>query len=744
MSEPINFQPDPSRHFAQVAKPETFVHDSFRQEDVQQGVTKVIGTLQEDGKEAVYGFHFDSEKFTLGEVQTWTGRRGYTVLNVNPAEQSKYPYCTSSLALNAPMVITATGTKTPRCSIMAYGGDVMNVSGFGRVVIDLKGLEIPKSFPLLGNHENTLDSVVGQGQGEVRNGQLLVDGPLVTTGTAAAQIMELNKSGVSLSASVGVEPTQQRRIMPGETIHVNGKTITADDQGFILVQKGRLREVSILPIGADCSTTVSIAAKFQTGVPYTMSTDLQTADQIRAAAALETSRVNLITAAAAKARQAWGQHMPADMHSRLGSIEAAAIRDNWSADQAELEILRAARPQQVISNPWPGGSAGGQGGQKFIEAAWLIHTGHENIAVKEYGEQVAQQARDAGFRHCLDIVRASLRMGGMDDAPSGPHEMLRAASEPNMIRATGFSTLQLPATLSNIAQKTLINSYQQFPSVAKLITRVLPAKDFKASAGMRITGAVKLEKIGPQGEIPHGFLDESIFSYKLETYAKTFGISRQDLINDDLTAFADTPMLIGRGAAVTFEETFWKLLLSNPTTVFEHDSNAFFSAGHNNYLSGAGTTLGAETLATAVSTAMKMVDRHGYPISAIPKYLVVPPELKVMADGLCHSMKLIPGEGLAASVAPSENVFYGRYEPVASPYLSNASYTNYSAVAWYLFCDPGDVPLAGIAYLNGQQTPTIESGQQGPDLLGIYFRAFFDFAVALIDPRGGVMVKGAA
>ena len=385
---------------------------------------------------------------------------------------------------------------------------------------------------------------------------------------------------------------------------------------------------------------------------------------------------------------------------QLANIEAAAIRDGWSGEQAELELLRASRPQTVISNAWPGGVQGPQGG-KLIEAALAIHTGQERLGEKEYGPQIMQQARDMGCRHVLDILRAGLRINGVD-APSDP-TTYPCGSQPSMIRATGFDTISLPATLSNLANKTLLNAYRAFPSVAKQVARVLNVKDFKVAAGMRVTGAAKLEKIGPQGEIAHGVLNESVFDYKLDTYAKTFGLSRQDIINDDLNAFAETPLLIGRGAAQTFEEAFWTMVLANATSNF-NGSGAFYSVANKNYLTGTTSALNYDGLATAVSTMYKQVDSTGYPINLVPRYLVVPPELKAIADQLYRSALVIPGGNTANTdrISPNDNIFFGMYEPAVSPYLSNSSYTGYSTTGWYLFGDPGDVSAYGVAYLNGQ------------------------------------------
>jgi hypothetical protein len=61
-----------------------------------------------------------------------------------------------------------------------------------------------------------------------------------------------------------------------------------------------------------------------------------------------------------------------------------------------------------------------------------------------------------------------------------------------------------------------------------------------------------------------------------------------------------------------------------------------------------------------------------------------------------------------------------------------------------LFGSPADVAAFGVAYLNGIENPTIESGPADFDTLGLQWRGFLDFGVCQLDPKGGVKSKGAA
>ena len=68
--------------------------------------------------------------------------------------------------------------------------------------------------------------------------------------------------------------------------------------------------------------------------------------------------------------------------------------------------------------------------------------------------------------------------------------------------------------------------------------------------------------------------------------------------------------------------------------------------------------------------------------------------------------------------------------------------TGYSDKAWYLLADASDLPVIEVAFLNGQESPTIETAEADFNVLGIQMRGFHDFGVSLQEPRGGVKSKG--
>jgi hypothetical protein len=79
-----------------------------------------------------------------------------------------------------------------------------------------------------------------------------------------------------------------------------------------------------------------------------------------------------------------------------------------------------------------------------------------------------------------------------------------------------------------------------------------------------------------------------------------------------------------------------------------------------------------------------------------------------------------------------------------SRYLGNSKYAGFSTKAWYLLAEPTDLPVIEVAFLNGQEAPTIETADADFNVLGVQMRGFHDFGCKLQDPRGGVKAKGEA
>ena len=151
---------------------------------------------------------------------------------------------------------------------------------------------------------------------------------------------------------------------------------------------------------------------------------------------------------------------------------------------------------------------------------------------------------------------------------------------------------------------------------------------------------------------------------------------------------------------------------------------------------GVGLGLGVKAFRTMNSPTADGAKRIG----GSPEILLVPPELEVAASTLYTATNLVGGSSTVANA----NIYTNKYQPIIVPQLSDASFTGNSATAWYLFRSPALYAPMVVSFLNGQQSPTVESADADFNTLGIQFRGYHDFGVDKAEYVSGVKSKGAA
>lgn len=610
-----------------------------------------------------------------------------------------------SLLLSAADVEIQAAGRTPTVSIVAYTGGLMTVPGWGPIAIELGGIDASaEQISILADHDASLRGIVGHGRAEIAGGRLLVHGAITPSTAAAKQIIDLAKGGFRFQASVGVAPTDYQRVRAGELVEVNGRAIKSPASGFALVKAGVLKEVSIVAIGADAKTSVTIVANHkENGSMSDTQTVTMTADEVRAEALTETNRIKAV-------RQVCG--------GRFDDIEAQAIGEGWNVQRTELEVLRQSRP---TAGRFFGRSEASSG--LVIEAAILGHMGAERLAEKHLGPEAAQRARDLRITNLVDLCRAAL-VADAKDVPSGREAMIRAA----------LSTLSLPVALGEAANKVLFEAYSESPATWQRFAALKPTNDFKDHTGVRPSDSGDLTQLPPGGEIKHGTVREKTYTYSVDTFAKMLSIDRRDIINDDLSMFDDTARSLGRSAMRSLSDLVYKVLLSN--------AGSFFSAGNGNYDEGAESELSIESLSAGIARMIAQRDDENRDLDIKPQTLLVPPELHHPAKQLLMSDFI----QRANNDLPTGNALKNIVSLEVEPRLSNAQrFTGSSAVAWYLFGSQSDMAMI-VAFLQGKQSPTVEffGFDADPKTLAASWRVYFDYGAALADHRAAYKAKGQA
>lgn len=686
--------------------------------------------------------------------------------------------------------------KPKRFVIKAYSGGLLPVDGFPHpVVVDLSGLEIPGSIPILIDHEKSVEATLGATDNIANDGRsLMLEGVVTGQSAKSQQVLAQAAAGHTWQASIGAMVIESEDVPAGQTATANGQTFTGP---VVIARRSVLRETSVLPMGADSTTSVNLAAsarRFLKGSAamsfedYCKSLGLDAATLTpEAAAALQTSfaamtapapvaaapavpapaPVSTPTAAASavldlQASLKQGREMLASLHEKSAEIQskasghpeiiAAAIRNDWSIDKVELEVLKkkniTARAgvtsfQSAQNKP--------ENQPRVIEAAVCVARGIKNT--EKTFDDMTLQAAHSQFRGQVGLQQIFLMAAAAGGLGVSVGDRLTRSLMTDILRQVrasqgegrsgeiqaSFSTVSLPGILSNIANKELLMGYEDEDTAWKEISDTKSCSDFKTVTSYRLLDNMEYEELGPGGKIKHGVVGEETFTRSVKTYAKMFSLTYQMITDDDLGAFDDIRTRLGRGSLRKLKRIIWTTFLSNHST--------FWTTARTNYIEGGTTNLGTDGV--GLGLAVKAFRQRKSPLIAgeeessrltlggRPTKLVVPPELETIAD------QLYTARNTNAVKASDVNTHANKYRPIVVNELSDSGYGGgYSSTAFYVFGEL-DKPVV-TSFLNGKQTPTVESADADFDVLGMQFRGYHDFGSSQSEYMAGVKSKGQA
>ena len=622
------------------------------------------------------------------------------------------------------VLIEASAGEMPRVLGVAYSGGPISLGGWtGEVVVDLEGLVIPSSVPLLANHENRTSSKVGEVVARVENGALEIEGKITSSNGYAQGIIEQAKAGARWQLSIGATAKEYRELAQGETVTVNAREIVGP---VTVITHAHLREVSVVAVGADENTEMRIAAEWRleanmsNGGQEDRPEENEIAEEETTMEEPKKDEVVVDAAAAIAEMRAEAKRISEVRAACDGypEIEEKAVADGLSVVEAKAMILDSieARKGTEIQAFHVNVGSGNVAQVDAVEAALAMNTGAIRTPEDHYSDQVLEAAgkmRGIGICEAMKVCAAS------------EGKRVETGASVNVLAGTGFSTVSLPSMLGNIANKALQEAYSSVPGTIDMLFEQLTANDYKLHTGVRLGGLGTMETVPEGAAIKHGTMAEETFTYQVKTVGKIIGLTREMLKNDDLGGFVRLIRNLGLSAANTKEMLGWTLVLAN--------TGNFFHATNNNYITDA---LDIDGISEAVETLMLQTGIDGTPIMVEGTYLVVPPQLAATARAI-YSGSAVQGSTAKESNA---NIYQNTYLPVPVSYLGNSAMTGYSATAWYLWSQ--NLKPFGIAYLDGSRAPIIEEVDPGAEYLGRAWRAYMDFGVCQIDGRGAVKSAG--
>jgi hypothetical protein len=629
----------------------------------------------------------------------------------------------------------------PRFRMVAYTGGPMRVGGWRHpVIIDLAGLAIPsQARPIRFGH----DPLAGVGHTDViqvDQGQLVATGVVSRDTPAAREVVVSSKNGFPWQASVGATVEEFEFVKESQQVMVNGRQYNGP---LNVVRKSSLGEISFVDLGADGATSASVAAEAHSlsGEPVVEEPIITPQEEVTTLAAEPQSQSSPVPAAPAPAPSSGVEAMRAEQAAeteriaairricggRMPRLEAQSIREGWTEQRTELEALRGQRPA-VAAVHVPDNTVSAA----VLETACLLAAGHSEVEQEADPQTLDLAARrfrgGIGLQELL--LEAAWANGYTGRNFRDSRSVLRFAFG-RTVEASSFSNIDIGGILSNVANKFLMEGFFMVERTWRNICAVRNVSDFKTVTSYRLVGKDQYELVAPGGELKNGTLGNEQYTNKADTYGLMLSIDRRDIINDDLGAITTVPRKLGRGSGLKINDIFWSTFMNNAS---------FFTSGNRNFLTGVDTALNIDGLTKSEVAFMDLIDTDGKPIGIMPALMLVPTALSAIGSQLFKSMEL--RDTTSSTKFPVANPHQGKFRVEVSRYLANSSYTGNSSKAWYLLAEPNDLPTIEVAFLNGQEAPTIETADADFNVLGVQMRGYHDFGVALQDPRGAIKSKG--
>ena len=286
-------------------------------------------------------------------------------------------------------------------------------------------------------------------------------------------------------------------------------------------------------------------------------------------------------------------------------------------------------------------------------------------------------------------------------------------------RGAGMHTSgDFPGILGDAVGRTLLREYEAMVPTFSPFTRASAATDFKDISPVNLGDAPELEAVIEHGEFTRGSISESKETYRISTFGKVFGITRQAVINDDVQAFARLPKMMAGRARDKESDLVWGEITGNRT--MDTDNTKLFHANHNN-LASSGAVLSVATLSTGYAAMRKQTGLDGRLIDMMPGSILVPVGLEISARKLVSQ--------ITASSAADVNPFSDILSVVAEPRLDLDS-----ANKWYLAADGAEADIIELARLGGEG-PSLFT-REGFDTDGIEWKVRHDIGARVLDFRG--------
>lgn len=317
----------------------------------------------------------------------------------------------------------------------------------------------------------------------------------------------------------------------------------------------------------------------------------------------------------------------------------------------------------------------------------------------------------------MEMARASLAQRGVGIAGMDRMSIVGMAFT--------HSTSDFGNLLADVAHKSMLKGYEEAQETFQQWTSKGVLTDFREASRVDLSTFPSLDRVPEGAEYKYGSVGDNGEKIMLATYGKLFSITRQAIINDDLSALTRIPKIMGRAAIRSIGDLVYAVLTSNPKM---SDGKALFHADHNNLATGADMSIAA---ISAAMTKMRLQKDKNSTLDIRPKHLLTSVANEATAKAL-----LLAEFDPALADAKVPNPIRNMLNVISDPRLDETGVN-----ASFMLADSGMYDTIEVAYLDGNDQPYIEQ-QEGFTVDGAAFKVRIDAGVAPLSWRTMVKMPG--
>jgi hypothetical protein len=340
-----------------------------------------------------------------------------------------------------------------------------------------------------------------------------------------------------------------------------------------------------------------------------------------------------------------------------------------------------------------------------------------------YSQDVVKEAQKFRNMTLLDMAKDSLVRGGVD--VEGMDKMAIVG------RAFTSSSSDFPVLLEGANRTVLLNSYEAQADTWRRFCAVGSVSDFREHKRLRMGSFTDLDAVQENGEFKNKKITDADYEkVSIDTKGNIINVSRKMIINDDLGAFLKLASMLGRAAARSIENDVYALLAEGSGLgPIMADGQRLFHASHGNI-----ATAAAPTIAVLDAMRQKMAIQKDKDSN---DFLDIRPALALAPLSLGGTLRLLNN-----SQYDNDGTAFQKPNIVAGLFRDVIDTPRLTGNAYYMFASPSEEPVIEVNFLNGEQSPYMES-EEGFTVDGMKWKIRMDYGIDAVGYRGVVRNAGA-